>query len=74
MSDALTIAAAGDLIARRKLSPVELTKMHLDRIARLEPALHAFICVTAERALADAEKAEAADTPRRPGRARTPRR
>lgn len=60
MSDELTIAAAGDLIAQRKLSPVELTKMHLDRITRLDATLHAFICVTAERAIADAKKAEAA--------------
>lgn len=59
MTGALTIAAAADLIARRKLSPVELTKMQLDRIARLDPTLHAFVCVTAERALADAKKAEA---------------
>ncbi len=59
MSDILTIAEAGRRIAARKLSPVELAKSHLDRIARLDPALNAFLLVTAERALADARAAEA---------------
>lgn len=59
MSDILTIAEAARLIAARKLSPVELTRAHLARIAALNPALHAFLLVTEERALADARAAEA---------------
>ena len=59
MSDILTIAEAAQLIAARKLSPVELTRAHLARIAARNPELHAFLLVTEERALADARAAEA---------------
>ena len=55
-----TIAEAAALIAAKKLSPVELTKACLARVHAQEPALHAFVTVTEERALADAAKAEAA--------------
>ena len=59
MSEILTIAEAGRRIAAKQLSPVELTKSHLDRIRRLDPKLNAFLMVTEERALADAKAAEA---------------
>ncbi len=55
----LTIAAATDLIARRQLSPVELTRQCLDRVAALDGRLHSFIRVTPERAMSDARRAEA---------------
>ncbi len=54
----LTIAEASRLIAARKLSPVELTRAFLARIERLDPLLNAFILVTADKAMADARKAE----------------
>lgn len=54
-----TIAEASALIASKQLSPVELAREHLARIALLDPALHAFIRVTEERAMADARSAEA---------------
>ena len=59
MPDILTIAEAARRIAAKQLSPVELTKSHLDRIRRLDPKLNAFLLVTEERALADAQAAEA---------------
>ncbi len=59
MSAILTIAEAAQLIAAKKLSPVELAKTHLDRIRRLDPDLNAFLLVTEDRALADAKAAEA---------------
>jgi len=59
MHPALTIAEAGKLIAARKLSPVELTRICLDRVKALDPILHSFLLVTEERALADARAAEA---------------
>ncbi len=43
---------------KRKLSPVELTKLILARIDQLNPKLNAFITVTSELALAQAKKAE----------------
>jgi len=55
----LGVAEAATAFRRRELSPVELTRALLERIERLEPALHAFVTVTAERALADARAAEA---------------
>jgi aspartyl-tRNA(Asn)/glutamyl-tRNA(Gln) amidotransferase subunit A len=45
---------------KRAISPVELTGALLERIARLDPALDAFVTVTAERARAEAQAAEAA--------------
>jgi aspartyl-tRNA(Asn)/glutamyl-tRNA(Gln) amidotransferase subunit A len=58
--DIPTIAEASSLIARRKLSPVELTRACLDRIARLDGTLHAFLHLSPDRALADAREAEGA--------------
>ncbi len=54
----LTIEHLAPLIERKKISPVELTRFLLDRIARLEPAINAYITVTAESALAGARRAE----------------
>ncbi|HEX6288911.1 MAG TPA: amidase [Herpetosiphonaceae bacterium] len=56
---ALTLKQAADLIARRAVSPVELTEAHLDRIARLDPQVHSFITVTGEAALEQARQAQA---------------
>lgn len=44
----------------RSLGPVEVTRTLLERIERLNPSLRAFILLTPERALAEAELAEAA--------------
>ncbi|HEX3574768.1 MAG TPA: amidase [Rhodopila sp.] len=54
----LSIAEAGKLIAAKKLSPVELTRICLDRIKKLDATLHSFLLVTEDRALADAKAAE----------------
>ncbi|MFP5405230.1 MAG: amidase [Gammaproteobacteria bacterium] len=43
----------------RELSPVEVTRLSLDRIERLDPALRSFLTVTPEIALEQARKAEA---------------
>jgi aspartyl-tRNA(Asn)/glutamyl-tRNA(Gln) amidotransferase subunit A len=59
MSQFLTIAAASKLIADKQLSPVELTRACLDRVAKLDAKLHSFLLVTEDRALADAKAAEA---------------
>lgn len=55
----LTITEASDLIRRKRLSPVELTRACLDRIELLQPRLNAFITVTADAALEAARAAEA---------------
>ncbi len=54
----LTIAEAAKQIAARKLSPVDLTKAFLDRIASLNPQLNAYLLVLVNSALADAKQAE----------------
>jgi aspartyl-tRNA(Asn)/glutamyl-tRNA(Gln) amidotransferase subunit A len=57
--DALeTIVELGPRLRRKEVSPVELTLDCLDRIEKLNPALNAFISVTAESALAEARIAE----------------
>jgi aspartyl-tRNA(Asn)/glutamyl-tRNA(Gln) amidotransferase subunit A len=55
-----TIGELGAQFRRRTLSPVEVTEALLARIQKLEPALHAFVTITAERARAEARAAEAA--------------
>ncbi|MBI3537040.1 MAG: amidase [Chloroflexi bacterium] len=54
----LTLADAARLIAAREISPLDLTRAHLDRIARLDAQLNCFITVTADAALARARAAE----------------
>lgn len=62
MSDAelcyLPISELAGRLAARELSPVELAEAHLRRIEALDPVVHAYITVTAERALDDARRAE----------------
>ncbi|HEX4546159.1 MAG TPA: amidase [Candidatus Acidoferrum sp.] len=53
-----SIEEIGKLFRKRKLSPVDLTRLMLARIEQLNPKLNAFITVTADLALAQAEKAE----------------
>jgi aspartyl-tRNA(Asn)/glutamyl-tRNA(Gln) amidotransferase subunit A len=55
----LSIAAAARLIERRQLSPVELTRAFLERIAAIDPQINAYLLVTADRALDQARAAEA---------------
>jgi aspartyl-tRNA(Asn)/glutamyl-tRNA(Gln) amidotransferase subunit A len=58
--DVLTsILEAGELLRKRELSPVELTKDCLERIEKLNGVLNAFITVMAELALTQARAAEA---------------
>jgi aspartyl-tRNA(Asn)/glutamyl-tRNA(Gln) amidotransferase subunit A len=54
-----SIEEVARLYRKRKLSPVELTKIMLVRIEQLNPKLNAYITVTAELALAQAKRAEA---------------
>ena len=46
----LTVAEASRRIARGKLSPVDLVEASLDRIAKLNPTLNAFVLVLADEA------------------------
>ncbi len=55
----LTIAEAAAGLRRRDFSPLDLTEACLQRIAALDGKLHSFITVTAERARAEARRAEA---------------
>lgn len=61
MSDptTLTIAEAARAIERRELSPVDLCEAYLARVERLNPALNAYVTVTASRAREDAARAAA---------------
>jgi aspartyl-tRNA(Asn)/glutamyl-tRNA(Gln) amidotransferase subunit A len=56
----LTIAELGRAYDQRELSPVEVTRALLDRIAVHDGKLHSFIRVTEEVALAEAKEAERA--------------
>jgi aspartyl-tRNA(Asn)/glutamyl-tRNA(Gln) amidotransferase subunit A len=53
--DAATMA---QLIRTKKLAPTEACKALLERIERLEPKLHAFSTLTADRAMEDARRTE----------------
>jgi aspartyl-tRNA(Asn)/glutamyl-tRNA(Gln) amidotransferase subunit A len=54
-----SIVETGELLRTRQVSAVELTKKCLAQIEKLNPALNAFITVTAESALTQARAAEA---------------
>ncbi|HLE43467.1 MAG TPA: amidase, partial [Methylomirabilota bacterium] len=54
----LGIAELAPRLARRELSPVELCRVLLDRCARLEPHLNAFITLAPDRILDEARAAE----------------
>src|SRR6266850_3266875 len=61
VSDAIAYSTIRELGARyrkRELSPVEVTRALLARIEKVDPALHAFVTPTPDRALADARAAE----------------
>lgn len=53
-----TIAAAGEQIRTRRLSPVDLVRSCLDRIDQLEPRLQAWVTIDRERALTAAQHCE----------------
>jgi aspartyl-tRNA(Asn)/glutamyl-tRNA(Gln) amidotransferase subunit A len=53
-----SIEALSALLAKKKVSPMELTRLYLSRIERLNPKLNAFITVASESALAEARAAE----------------
>ncbi len=59
MSFPATISELAPRLRRKEISPVEIARACLDRIESLNPALNAFITVTAESALAEARVAEA---------------
>ena len=54
-----SVADLARLIATKEVSPVEVVRAHLDRIASLDPSLRCFITVTADAALEAARAAEA---------------
>ncbi|MDP2639080.1 MAG: Asp-tRNA(Asn)/Glu-tRNA(Gln) amidotransferase subunit GatA [Betaproteobacteria bacterium] len=54
-----TLKQLSALLAQKQLSSVELTQSYLDRVARLNPGLNAFVTVDAERSLAQARAADA---------------
>ncbi|HWP74463.1 MAG TPA: Asp-tRNA(Asn)/Glu-tRNA(Gln) amidotransferase GatCAB subunit A, partial [Methylomirabilota bacterium] len=58
MPDFPSLAAVAASIQQGKVSPVEVARHHLDRIARLDDRLRAFITVDADRALAAARRLE----------------
>src|SRR6266566_644707 len=54
----LTIIEAGELLRARKISSVELTRAHLDRIRAVEDKVKAFTLVTDDLALQQAKEAD----------------
>ena len=55
----LSIPEAGELMRSRRLSPVELTRAHLDRIEAVDVKLHSYVTLLEDEALAEARVAEA---------------
>jgi aspartyl-tRNA(Asn)/glutamyl-tRNA(Gln) amidotransferase subunit A len=54
----LTIHEAGDLLRERKISSVELTRTHLDRIREVDDKVKAYTLVTEDLALQQAREAD----------------
>jgi amidase len=53
------VVRQAELVRQGEVSPRELVELYLERIERLDPELNAYRTVMADRALADAEQAEA---------------
>jgi aspartyl-tRNA(Asn)/glutamyl-tRNA(Gln) amidotransferase subunit A len=58
MSQIRTISETASLIERKQLSPVELTRLYLERIETHNKQLNAYITILAEEALNEANQAE----------------
>ena len=54
-----TLKQLSALLAQKKLSSAELTQSYLDRVARLNPGLNAFLSIDAGKSLAQARAADA---------------
>lgn len=54
----LTIAETSRRIRKKEISPVELTRLYLERIEALNPSLNAYLTLMNDRALATAKTAE----------------
>ena len=54
----LSIHELHDLLSKRKVSAVEITRAYLDRIGKVDPKIRAYLTVTADQALTQAEKAD----------------
>ena len=54
-----TAADLADALAAREVSSVELTRAHLDRIAAVDPDVHAFLHIDTDGALAEAAASDA---------------
>jgi len=54
----VSLAETARRLKDRAISPVELARHQLDRISALDARLHAFVAVTAERAMGGARRAE----------------
>jgi aspartyl-tRNA(Asn)/glutamyl-tRNA(Gln) amidotransferase subunit A len=54
----LSIREVSEMIRRRVISPVDLTRASLQQIERLNPKLNAFITLTADQAMSQARAAE----------------
>jgi aspartyl-tRNA(Asn)/glutamyl-tRNA(Gln) amidotransferase subunit A len=58
MDSLVTIAEIATRVRRKDISPIELTRLCLQRIEQFNPTLNAFITVCPESALSEARKAE----------------
>src|SRR5271168_3782041 len=58
----ITVAEAARRIARRELSPVELTEAYLQRIDAFDDQLQSLVTLTADRARQQAKTAETEDS------------
>ena len=56
----LSIAEATELIATKKLSPVEVIDAHLERVERTDERLNSFITLLRDESVAAAKRAEQA--------------
>jgi aspartyl-tRNA(Asn)/glutamyl-tRNA(Gln) amidotransferase subunit A len=55
---ALTIHELADLLRKRSISSREATEHYLDRIARINPKINAYLAVTVDNALREADRAD----------------
>ena len=54
-----SLSSLSQALAAKEISSVELTQLYLDRVARLNPTINAYVTVDTEKSLAQAKAADA---------------
>src|ERR1700761_7749611 len=58
--ESLSLSAAREAVVEGRTTAAALAEQHYDRIAAVDPAIHSYLALSRERAMAQAERVDAA--------------